>query len=180
MGALGSIPGLGRSPGERIGCPLQYSWASLVAQTVKNLPAMWEPWVQSLGWEDPLEKGTVTQLQRILQYSGLENSRTVHRVAKSWTWLSNFHTHNIYFVKLFFNSYFLECFYHEWVLNCQRHYQCWYNINRFPYITLMGPSLPLWLVDYFEPKTIKAQMTQEEPLNFPLNCLKEFKIGALS
>ena len=36
--------------------PLQYSWASLVAQLVKNLPAMWETWVCSLGWEDPLEK----------------------------------------------------------------------------------------------------------------------------
>ena len=34
--------------------------ASLVAQTVKNLPAMWETWVQSLGWEDPLEKGMAT------------------------------------------------------------------------------------------------------------------------
>ena len=40
--------------------PLQYSWASLVAQTVKNLPAMWETWVRSLGWEDPLEKGKAT------------------------------------------------------------------------------------------------------------------------
>ena len=37
--------------------PLQYSWAFLVAQTVKNPPAMRETWVQSLGWEDPLEKG---------------------------------------------------------------------------------------------------------------------------
>ena len=54
------IPGLGRSSGEGIGYPLQYSWASLVAQLVKNLPAMWETWVQSLGWEDPLEKGTAT------------------------------------------------------------------------------------------------------------------------
>jgi len=35
-------------------------WASLVAQLVKNLPAMWETWVQSLGWEDPLEKGKAT------------------------------------------------------------------------------------------------------------------------
>ena len=52
-----SIPGLGRSTGEGIGYPLQYSWVSLVAQLVKNLPAMWEIWVQSLGWEDPLEKG---------------------------------------------------------------------------------------------------------------------------
>ena len=51
------IPGLERSAGEGIGYPLQYSWASLVAQLVKNLPAMQETWVQSLGWEDPLEKG---------------------------------------------------------------------------------------------------------------------------
>ena len=47
------IPGWGRSPGEGIGYPLQYSWASLLAQLVKNLPAMWETWVQSLGWEIP-------------------------------------------------------------------------------------------------------------------------------
>ena len=51
------IPGSGTSPGEGIGYPLQYSWASLVAQLVKNLPAMQETWVRSLGWEDPLEKG---------------------------------------------------------------------------------------------------------------------------
>ena len=91
-GQQGSIPGLGRSPGEGSGNPLQYyclenpmdggaweatvhgvsksrtrlshftslhtfRWASLVALLVKNLPAMWETWVQSLGWEDPLEKG---------------------------------------------------------------------------------------------------------------------------
>ena len=55
-----SIPGLGRSAGEGTGYPFQYSWASLVAQLVKNWPAMWEPWVQSLGWEDPLEEGTAT------------------------------------------------------------------------------------------------------------------------
>ena len=51
------IIGLGRSPGEGIGYPLQYSWASLVSQTVKNPPAMWETWVPSLGREDPLEEG---------------------------------------------------------------------------------------------------------------------------
>ena len=55
-----SVPGLGRSAGEGIGYPLQYSWASLVAQLVKNPPAMQETWVQSLGWEDPLEKGKAT------------------------------------------------------------------------------------------------------------------------
>ena len=55
-----SIPVSGRSPGEGIGYPLQDSWASLVAQLVKNLPAMWETWVRFLGWEDPLEKRKVT------------------------------------------------------------------------------------------------------------------------
>ena len=55
-----SIPGLGRSAGEGIGYPLQYSWASLVAQRVKNPPAMPETCVRSLGWDDPLEKGKAT------------------------------------------------------------------------------------------------------------------------
>ena len=54
-----SIPESGRSAGEGTGYPLQDSWASLVAQLVKNPPAMWETWVQSLGWEDSLEKGGV-------------------------------------------------------------------------------------------------------------------------
>ena len=64
-----------------------WDWASLVAQLVKNLPAMQETWVWSLGWKDPLEKGKAT-------YSSiLENSMDcrVHGVAKSQTWLSNFH-----------------------------------------------------------------------------------------
>ena len=84
-------PGLGRSGGEGIGYPLQYSWASLVAQLVKNLPAMWETWVQSLAWEDPLEKNT----GYALQYSGLENSVDciVHGVTKSQTQLNDFHFH---------------------------------------------------------------------------------------
>ena len=78
-GDLDSIPGLGRSPGEGKGYPLQYSglensmdcivhgvaksnlWASQVGgSVVKNLPAMRKTWVQSLGWEDPLEKGKAT------------------------------------------------------------------------------------------------------------------------
>ena len=46
--------------GEGLGYPLQYSWASLVAQLVKNLPAMWETWIRSLDWEDPLKKGKAT------------------------------------------------------------------------------------------------------------------------
>ena len=60
-GDPGLIPGLGRSAGEGISYPPQYSWVSLVAQLVKNLPAVWETWVRSLGWEDPLKKGKATQ-----------------------------------------------------------------------------------------------------------------------
>ena len=56
-GDSNSIPGLGRSPGEGTGYPLQYSGASPIAQLVKNLPPTWETWVQSFGWEDPLEEG---------------------------------------------------------------------------------------------------------------------------
>ena len=56
-GDSGSIPRLGISSGEGIGYPLEYSWASLVAQLVKNLPAMQETLIQFLGTEDPLEKG---------------------------------------------------------------------------------------------------------------------------
>ena len=55
-----SIPGSGRSTGEGMGYPLLYSWASLPAQLVKNPPAMWETWVRSLSWEEPLKKGKTT------------------------------------------------------------------------------------------------------------------------
>ena len=54
------MPGLGRSPGEGVGYPLQYSWASLMAQCVKNLPAMQETQVQCLDQEDPLEEEMAT------------------------------------------------------------------------------------------------------------------------
>ena len=54
------IPGSGRSPGEGIGYPLQYSWASLAAQLVKKLTAVQATWVLSLGWENGLEKGNAT------------------------------------------------------------------------------------------------------------------------
>ena len=54
------FPGSGRSAGAGNRLPTPVSWTSLVAQLVKNLPAMWETWVQSLDWEDPLEQGKVT------------------------------------------------------------------------------------------------------------------------
>ena len=50
VGDPGSIPGSGRCSGGGIGSPLQYSWASLVAQLVKNLPAVRETWDRSLAW----------------------------------------------------------------------------------------------------------------------------------
>ena len=61
------IPGLERSVGEAIGCPLQYSRASLVARLVKNPLTMWEIWVPSLGWEDPLEEGMATHSSILAQ-----------------------------------------------------------------------------------------------------------------
>jgi len=59
-GDSSSSLGLGSSPGEGIGYLLQNSWTSLVAQMVKNPPAMWETWVLSLGWEETLEEGMET------------------------------------------------------------------------------------------------------------------------
>ena len=81
-GDPGSIPGSGRSPGEGIGYPLQYSWASLVAQSVENLPVMWDTWVGKipleedmathssiLAWRIPMDRGawraTVQGSQRV-------------------------------------------------------------------------------------------------------------------
>ena len=68
-------------------------WASLVAQLVKNLPAMQETWVQSLGWEGPLEKGMATHSSILTSRISWQRSwqATVHGVAKSQTWLSDFH-----------------------------------------------------------------------------------------
>ena len=85
-GNPGSIPGSGWSAGERIGYPVQYSWASLMAQLVKNLPAVREIWVGWLGRPPGEGKGYP------VQYSGVENSMdyTVHGVTNSRTWLSDF------------------------------------------------------------------------------------------
>ena len=80
-----SISGTGKSPGEGVGYPLQYSWASLVAQAVKNPPAMWETWVSSLGWEDPLEKGMATHSSVLAWRIPMDREAwraTVPRVAK--------------------------------------------------------------------------------------------------
>ena len=79
-----SNSGPGRSSGEGIGYPLQYSWAYLVAQLVKNLPAVQETWVRCLGWEDALEKGKATH-SSILAWRIPWTVQLVHGVAKSRT-----------------------------------------------------------------------------------------------
>ena len=81
-GDPGLIPGLGRSAREGIGYTLQYSWASLVAQLVKNSPVMWETWARPRGWEDRLEKGKATH-SSILAWR--TPWTTVHGVAESQT-----------------------------------------------------------------------------------------------
>ena len=83
-GDPGSIPELGRAPGEGIGYPLQYSWALLVAQMVKNPPAMQETWVRFLGWEDPLEEAW-----QPIPYSSLENPHGQWRLASYSSLLSH-------------------------------------------------------------------------------------------
>ena len=81
------IPEMRRTPGEWIGYPLQYFGASLVVQTVKNLAAMRDTQVRSLGWEDPLEEEMATHSSifawRIPMDTGAWRT-VVHGMAKSW------------------------------------------------------------------------------------------------
>ena len=90
------VPGLSpeseSSPGEGTSYPLQYSWTSLVAQMLNNLPAMWENWVWSLGWEDPLKEGMATFSSILAWRSPMDRGAwwaTVHGVTKSRTQLSD-------------------------------------------------------------------------------------------
>ena len=96
-GDSSSISGLGKPSGEGISYSLQYSWAFLVVRMIKNPCAMRKTWVRSLGWEDPLEKGTATHSSilawRIPWTEGAWQA-TVHGVTKSQTGLSDFHFHS--------------------------------------------------------------------------------------
>ena len=104
-GDPGSIPGSGRSSGERLGNPFQYSWASLVAQLVKNLHTMWETCVWSLDWEDSPGEGKGStpifpEGEYPLQYSGLENSMDcispwVCKESGTTKWLSFSHVNGL-------------------------------------------------------------------------------------
>ena len=92
------ILGSGRSPGEGIGYPLQYSWDPLVAQRVKNTSAMQETWVQILGWGDPLEDGMATHSSIIAWRIPMDRGAyqaTVHGVTKSQTRLSDKAQHKL-------------------------------------------------------------------------------------
>ena len=82
----------GISPGKGIGDPLQYSWASLVAQMIKDQPAMQETWLQSLDWEDPLEEGMATHSSILAWRIPMDRGAwqaTVCGVTESWTQLSD-------------------------------------------------------------------------------------------
>ena len=87
-GDSGLIPGLGRSTGERIGYPLQYSRASFVAQLVKNPPEMQETWVWSLGWDDPLEKAKATHSSILAWRIPWLYSPQGHKESDTTEWLS--------------------------------------------------------------------------------------------
>ena len=82
------IPGSGRSPGEGIGYPLQYFWASMLAQMVKNPPTVREIWVQSLGWEGSLEEDIATHSSILAWRIPMDRGAwqaTAHGVKKSQT-----------------------------------------------------------------------------------------------
>ena len=83
-----SIPGLGRSAGEGIGYPLQYSLASFEAQLVKNPPAMQETWVWSLSWEYTLEKEKATHFSILAWKIPWTVSPWGHKESDKTEWLS--------------------------------------------------------------------------------------------
>ena len=88
-----------QSSGEEISYPLHYSRASLVAQIVKNLPVVWETWIWSLDWEDPLEEGMATHSNILawrIPMDGEARWATVYGVEKSQTQLSDWVQHFFY------------------------------------------------------------------------------------
>ena len=102
-GDPGSISGLGRSPGEGIGYPLQYCLASLVAQLVNNLPEIWETRVWSLGWEDPLKEGMTTHCSILAWRIPIDRvawqAMGLQKVRHDWVTKhthSHIHTHVLY------------------------------------------------------------------------------------
>ena len=148
-----SIPWSGRSPREGIGYPFQYSWASHVAQLVKNLPAMWETWVWSLGWEDSLS----TPVFWPGEFHGVTKSQTwLHgkKKKKSW-WIVYEH------FQFIFLSYILFCLYHNLLYK-----YLWLSLG----IRFLGSNDLFWFIFYF-PELNLVPDTQEVPKKCLLNCL---------
>ena len=140
-----SILGSESSPGEGIGYPLQYPWASLVAQTVKGLPVMWETWVWSLGWEDPLEEGRATHSGTLSWRIPMDRGAwwaTVYGVTKSWTWLSDETQHTAWPLELFPSinmavlrfTHFVACSLCPAVLTTAWYSIVWMNVPQFSYL----------------------------------------------
>ena len=126
-GDLGSIPGLGRSTGEEIGYSLQYSWASLVAQLVKNPPVMQETWVRSLGWKDLLEKGMTTHSSTPVFWPGEFHGLYMgsQRVGRNW---ATFFTFTLFGLPSWCSSKESACQYRR----CKRHgFDTWVRKIRF-------------------------------------------------
>ena len=140
VGDPGLIPGSGRSTGEGIGYPLQYSWASLVAHLVKNPPAMWETWVWSLDWEDSLDKGKAIH-SSILAWRLMDC--IIHGMAKSQTRLSDFQFH---FQMIYLQNYLKPKLKFRWNLSqipeLYLHNLAWFWI---PYPEFFQQSGKLWL-----------------------------------
>ena len=131
-----------------MGYPLQYSWASLVAQLVKNLPTMQETLVQFLGQEDPLEKGKATH-SSILTWR-ISMDCIVREVAESQTLLSDFHfhsqdypflekkTHLIYI----FDGWISDC----WEQACSGHILAWAVQQESGDVRILNSSIPSLVV----------------------------------
>ena len=152
VGGPGSIPELGRSPGEGIGYPFQYSWASLVAETIKNSPAMWETWVWSLGWDDPLDRGMATHSNILAWRIDMDRGAwraTGHRSQRVRDAWETKHTHPCGETRLYGNT--------------SKHLQ-WFSLN--------GRSMNLQILFQFLPS---VEFLQQTRLNFRKSKTSSFR-----
>ena len=163
-GEPGLIPGSARSPGEGIGCPLQYSWASLAAQTVKNLLRCRRPkfdsWVGKIPWRRKWQSTLVFLPEKSHGQRSLVS--TVHGFGKSWTWLSNW----------------AQCIFLNWVQILQM-INLWFSLKHvvkkynlvFQMLFLLVPCLqwqvssfplftPLWITRIMRTQTWGGQLIE--------------------
>ena len=117
---------VGKFPGEGIGYPLQYSWASLVVKTLRNLPAMRETWAQSLGWEDPLEEGMETPVFLPGDSPFAEESGELQFMGSKRVWYDWAHTHVYICVCICIHTHTHTSFIKESVF---KHPLCWEGLG---------------------------------------------------